>query len=118
VLAELEKSPSHIRTKRQTADKFDGYSVNIINVSTSNGVVGEIQVNTAKMIYAKEQPEIARTILGDDVYDSISRQVGVEGGRGHYYYELIRIMDSTNPAELKKKHELIEKMSKYYSLFQ
>jgi hypothetical protein len=81
-------------------------------------VVGEIQVNTAKMIYAKEQPEIARTILGDDVYNSISRQVGVEGGRGHYYYELIRVMDSTNPAELKKKHELIEKMRKYYSLFQ
>lgn len=118
VLAELEKSPSHIRTKRQTVDKFDGYSGNIINVSTSNGVAGEIQVNTAKMIYAKEQPEIARTILGDDVYDSISRQVGVEGGRGHYYYELIRVMDSTNPAELKKKHELIEKMRKYYSLFQ
>lgn len=118
VLAELEKSPSHIRTKRQTADKFDGYSGNIINVSTSNGVVGEIQVNTAKMIYAKEQPEIARTILGDDVYDSISRQVGVEGGRGHYYYELIRVMDSTNPIELKKKHELIEKMRNYYSLFQ
>lgn len=118
VLAELEKSPSHIRTKRQTADKFDGYSGNIVNVSTSNGVAGEIQVNTAKMIYAKEQPEIARTILGDDVYDSISRQVGVEGGRGHYYYELIRVMDSTNPAELKKKHELVEKMRKYYSLFQ
>ena len=118
VLAELEKSPSHIRTKRQTVDKFDGYSGNIINVSTSNGVVGEIQVNTAKMIYAKEQPEIARTILGDDVYDSIARQVGVEGGRGHYYYELIRVMDSTSPAELKKKHELIEKMRKYYSLFQ
>lgn len=118
VLAELEKSPSHIRTNIQTADKFDGYSGNIINISTSNGVVGEIQVNTAKMIYAKEQPEIARTILWDDVYDSISRQVGVEGGRGHYYYELIRVMDSTNPAELKKKHELIEKMRKYYSLFQ
>ncbi len=118
VLAELEKSPSHIRTKRQTTDKFNGYSGNIINVSTSNGVVGEIQVNTAKMIYAKEHPDIARAILGEDVYNAIAREVGVEGGRGHYYYELIRVMDSTNPSELIKKHELIEKMRKYYSLFQ
>lgn len=118
VLAELERSPSHIRTKRQTADKFNGYSGNIINVSTSNGVVGEIQVNTAKMIYAKDHPDVARAILGDDVYKAIAREVGVEGGLGHYYYELIRVMDSTNPVELKKKHELIEKMRRYYSLFQ
>lgn len=118
VLAELEKSPSYIRTKRQTADKCDGYSGNIVNVSTSNGVVGEIQVNTAKMLYAKDLPDVARSYLGDDLWTKISNEVGVEGGRGHYYYELIRVMDSTNPAELKKKHELIEKMRKYYSLFQ
>lgn len=118
VLAELEKSPSYIRTKRQTADKSDGYSGNIVNVSTSSGVVGEIQVNTAKMLYAKDLPDVARSYLGDDLWTKIANEVGVEGGRGHYYYELIRVMDSTNPAELKKKHELIEKMRKYYSLFQ
>lgn len=118
VLAELEKSPSYIRTKRQTADKSDGYSGNIVNVSTSNGVVGEIQVNTAKMLYAKDLPDVSRSYLGDDLWTKIANEVGVEGGRGHYYYELIRVMDSTNPAELKKKHELIEKMRKYYSLFQ
>lgn len=118
VLAELEKSPTYIRTKRQTADEFDGYSGNIVNVSTSNGVVGEIQVNTAKMLYAKDLPDVARSYLGDDLWTKIANEVGVEGGRGHYYYELIRVMDSTNPAELKKKHELIEKMRKYYSLFQ
>lgn len=118
VLAELEKSPSYIRTKRQTADKSDGYSGNIVNVSTSSGVVGEIQVNTAKMLYAKDSPDVARSYLGDDLWTKIANEVGVEGGRGHYYYELIRVMDSTNPAELKKKHELVEKMRKYYSLFQ
>lgn len=118
VLAELEKSPSYIRTKRQTADKSDGYSGNIVNVSTSNGVVGEIQVNTAKILYAKDLPDVARSYLGDDLWTKIANEVGVEGGRGHYYYELIRVMDSTNPIELKKKHELIEKMREYYSLFQ
>lgn len=118
VLKELENSPSFVRMKRQTPDKFDGYSGNIVNVSTSNGVIGEIQVNTAKMIYAKEPPAIARAIIGDDVYDSIAKEVMVEGGLGHRYYEQIRVLNRDIPDELKKMIELTKKMRAYYSIFQ
>ncbi len=37
-----------------------GYSGNIVNIKTSNGLTAEIQVNTPKMIYAKEKPENAK----------------------------------------------------------
>lgn len=118
VLKDLENSPSFVRMKRQTPDKFDGYSGNIVNVSTSNGVIGEIQVNTAKMIYAKEPPAIARAIIGDDLYDSIAKEVLVEGGLGHRYYEQIRVLNRDIPDELEKMIELTKKMRAYYSIFQ
>lgn len=118
VLKDLENSPSFVRMKRQTPDKFDGYSGNIVNVSTSNGVIGEIQVNTAKMIYAKEPPAIARAIIGDDVYDSIAKEVMVEGGLGHRYYEQIRVLNRDIPDELEKMIDLTKKMRAYYSIFQ
>jgi hypothetical protein len=56
-------------------------------------VTGEIQVNSPEMIFAKEPPSIARCILGDDVYHSISDRSGVPGGRGHELYAQWRSLD-------------------------
>lgn len=52
-----------VRLKEQKLDT--GYSGNIINIrNKKTGLIGEIQVNTAKMIYAKENYSIAYKLLG------------------------------------------------------
>ena len=45
------------------------------------------------MIYAKEPESLARVLLGDKQYDSIANRTGVEGGKGHKYYEDWRNLD-------------------------
>jgi len=65
ILKELSSLPSFIRLKRQKPESFMGYSGNIVNIRTSNGLTAEIQVNTDRMIYAKELPEEAKRILGE-----------------------------------------------------
>lgn len=118
VLDDLQSSDVFVRLKRQTPDKFDGYSGNIINVShPRNGAVGEIQVNTAKMIYGKEIEANARKILGDDTWERIHKETGLEGGLGHRYYEQIRVLDVNIPAQRAKRVELEKKMREYYSHF-
>lgn len=109
VLSALEESGVVSRIKRQTPDKFMGYSGNIVNITTSNGMTAEIQVNTAKMIYAKETPAVAKSILGEDVWNKIAKETGLEGGLGHKYYEQFRVLDKTSPKALE-----IERLSKEY----
>jgi hypothetical protein len=46
------------------------------------------------MIYAKETPEIARRILGEDKYAEIANAAKMEGGRGHVLYEEYRVLSS------------------------
>ena len=114
VLSALEESGVVLRIKRQTPDKFMGYSGNIVNITTSNGMTAEIQVNTAKMIYAKETPAVAKSILGEDVWNRIAKETGLEGGLGHKYYEQFRVLDKMSPKALE-----IERLSReYYSHFQ
>lgn len=113
VLSALEESGMVLRIKRQTPDKFMGYSGNIVNITTSSGMTAEIQVNTAKMIYAKETPAVAKSILGEDVWNRIAKETGLEGGLGHKYYEQFRVLDKLSP-----KAAEIEGLSKeYYSHF-
>lgn len=116
VIDSLKKNKLFLRYKPQGGDEYIGYIGNIVNMKTTNGLIAEIQVNTAKMIYAKELPENAKKILGDDVWNAIRKEVGVEGGLGHKYYEEWRIMSkdeqlSAQGLALKKKSE------KYYSHF-
>ncbi len=116
VIDSLKKNKLFLRYKPQGGDEYIGYIGNIVNMKTTNGLIAEIQVNTAKMIYAKELPENAKKILGDDVWNAIRKEVGVEGGLGHKYYEEWRIMSkdeqlSAQGQALKKKSE------KYYSHF-
>ena len=98
----------------QTADKYFGYTGTIINIRTSNGIIGEIQVNTPKMIYAKEKPEIAKAILGETVWDEIHRTSGLPGGLGHEIYEKFRVLEKGD----KERAILIRKSEEYYAHFQ
>lgn len=62
-----------VRLKEQKLDT--GYSGNIINIrNKKTGLIGEIQVNTAKMIYAKENYSIAYKLwVGRPCEKSIKR---------------------------------------------
>ena len=108
-LAKLKEQPEFLRLKVQKPDNFLGYSGNIVNISAKGGVVAEIQVNTAKMIYAKERPEDAKRILGDALWKKIAKEVGIEGGLGHYYYEKARVLERGS-----KEYLYWEKLSKEY----
>lgn len=113
VVKELQASRYFGRYKEQQPVKFCGYSGNIVNLNMYNGIVSEIQVNTAKMIYAKELPENAKKILGEEIWKAISDEVCLEGGLGHQYYEKIRVLDKLNNERVR-----LEKLSEeYYSHF-
>lgn len=114
VLEELSGMDVFLRLKRQKAESFMGYSGNIVNIKTSNGLTAEIQVNTERMIYAKEKPEVAMRILGKNRWDEIHRQTGMRGGLGHKYYEEWRLLDKANNAAQK----IAQKSVEYYSHFQ
>lgn len=67
-----------------------GYSGMNVKVTTAAGVKAEIQVNSAKMIYAKEPEPIAKAILGEQKYKEIAGKAGIPGGQGHKFYEEYR----------------------------
>lgn len=92
-----------------------GYSGNLVNIKTSNGLTAEIQVNTPKMIYAKEKPENAKRILGEAKYNEIAKKVGIEGGKGHDLYEQYRTLDSVK--DVNKRTQIEKESKKYYSNF-
>ncbi len=114
VLTELVNEKEFKRLKRQSGNRFAGYSGNIVNIQLSNGMQGEIQVNTARMIYAKETPEVARSIIGEELWDRIRRETGLEGGLGHKYYEQIRLAETSEQL----RDDLLKKSIEYYSHFQ
>ena len=114
VLNELSENDSFVRLKRQKPESFMGYSGNIVNIQTSNGLIAEIQVNTDRMIYAKEKPEDAKRILGEKRWKNIQNQTGMKGGLGHKYYEKWRVLDKAD----KKAQKIVEKSIEYYSHFQ
>lgn len=113
-LRDLSIDESFIRLKRQEPKSFMGYSGNIVNIKTSNGLIAEIQVNTAKMIYAKEKPVNAKRILGEKLWNEIHAQTGIGGGLGHKYYEQWRVLDKAS----EKAIEIAKKSVDYYSHFQ
>lgn len=114
VIKDLTKDGSFLRLKVQKPDDFMGYSGNIVNIKTSNGLIGEIQVNTAKMIYAKEKPADAKRILGEELWEKIRKEVGVEGGLGHEFYEKARVLNNASA----EYAEIVKKSVAYYRLFQ
>ncbi len=116
VIKDLSTTKHFLRYKPQSGSAFLGYSGNIINVLISNGLVAEIQVNTPKMIYAKEQPDVAKKILGEKVWNEIRKQTGTEGGFGHMYYEEYRKL-SKEEQNSEKGLAIKKESENYYSHF-
>lgn len=103
-----------LRHKVQKPEDFDGYSGNILNIKFPNGAIGEVQVNTPEMIYAKEPAKVARELLGDELYgmiDKAAKKIGFEGGRGHLLYEQIRQM-KPSPERQALRQESVEYYAK------
>lgn len=111
VISMLEKSDLFLRHKTQITSL--GYTGHIVNIRTKNGTVGEIQVNTPKMIYAKEKPAEARRILGEDLWNKIREETRMEGGLGHKFYEAYRVLDPES-AEAK---QILRQSYEYYKHF-
>ncbi len=92
------------RIKKQSTSM--GYTGVLVNVRV-NGVVGEIQINTPQMIYAKEPN--AKSLLPKNIFDNIAKKSGLKCGLGHKYYEEWRREGTTE----ERKKEL-EKLSRQY----
>lgn len=111
------KADPRFTVKQQFHDKDPlGYSGTIATFRADNGLLAEIQVNSPEMIYAKEAKVDAMRTLGKGVYKTIQKKAGgLEGGKGHKFYEDWRKMKiETDALEMKA----IEKKSKdYYSKF-
>ncbi|TDX67021.1 hypothetical protein EDE12_101560 [Methylosinus sp. sav-2] len=74
-----------------------GYSGANTVLKTEAGIMAEIQVNTPQMIFAKETPEVAKLILGEEKYAEIAEAANLEGGRGHALYEAYRDLPAGDP---------------------
>jgi hypothetical protein len=104
------------RIKVQAGSVFLGYTGTIVNINGANGLTAEIQVNTPKMIYAKEPPEDAKRIIGEALWRKIQRETGLPGGLGHKYYEQYRSLTyEQQRSELGR--EIARKSEEYYSHF-
>ena len=88
-----------------------GYKGHAIVYRTSNGIYGEVQINTPEMIYAKETESKGRKMLGDKKYEEIARRIGVKGGWGHKLFEEWRLLKGEQSVSRKKE---IEQDSKQY----
>jgi hypothetical protein len=78
--------------KHQTPDKFMGYEGYIYNIRTPDGLIMETQVVTPQMTYGKNSEKMAREVLGDELFERIKRETGLEPSKGHEYYEQWRGM--------------------------
>lgn len=96
VVRELEARGASVKRISSSSNEY-GYSGVNTTMRTQTGLTGEIQVNSPEMIFAKEPEPLARGIIGDDVYNEISKKVGVEGGLGHKYYEIGRSLPPGDP---------------------
>lgn len=104
------------RIKVQAGSVFLGYTGTIVNINGANGLTAEIQVNTPKMIYAKEPPEDAKRIIGEALWRKIRRETRLPGGLGHKYYEQYRSLTyEQQRSELGR--EIARKSEEYYSHF-
>ena len=89
-----------------------GYSGTNSVVQTNAGIPAEIQVSTPDMIYAKEKPEVARTILGESSYNDMATRTGVPAGRGHELYEQWRSLPKGDP----QRDKLAAESRTYYDV--
>lgn len=112
ITQELQRRGAEVSYQNYVETGYTGYNTKF---RFSDGSYGEIQANTPKMIYAKEKPEIAKSIIGAETHARIARETGLEGGRGHALYEKIRTMGKLSNS--KEKNELLRQSREYYSHF-
>lgn len=113
---DLAANPNTLRVKEQKAENDPlGYSGTIANVRMSNGMVGEVQLNTAHMIYAKQDPESAKKIIGEAKYNQIAKETGKPGGLGHKLYEKYRVLHPVKDAA--KREKIAAESRAYYKNF-
>lgn len=110
VLEAIRKQFNAVKVKEQST--VLGYTGTLVNVKYPNGVWGEIQVNTPQMIYAKEKD--AKSILGEELYNKLKAS-GIEGGKGHEFYEEWRKLSPIKEGELKRMREIERISLEYYS---
>lgn len=102
-----------IRHKEQKLNT--GYTGNIINVRNKRtGLIGEIQVNTAKMIYAKENFSVAYKLLGGATMRQIYKETKKPSGWGHALYEQSRTAKRNGG----KNQRSVSMQQAYYATFQ
>ena len=75
------------RHKHQTSDY--GYWGDILNLEFYH-LQTEVQVKSYRMYYAANPEEICKPVLGDELYNAIHTETGLEPGLAHEYYEIMR----------------------------
>jgi len=113
VIAKMDARPDIYKKKVQTADKFMGYEGVIYNIKTPSGLIAETQIVSPKMTFGKNEPEFAKRILGEDLYNQIQKETGLEGGLGHKIYEEYRSLSFKDKLGKKGKN-LVDKSLAYY----
>ncbi|WP_020160579.1 hypothetical protein [Methylobacter marinus] len=108
VVNELVNRGANVKVINGETDPL-GYSGVNSTIKTQAGIVGEVQVNTPAMIYAKESETMARALLGDEIYNSVATKTGIAGGQGHKFYEQWRTLADGDPMR-----PIIESQSKAY----
>lgn len=102
------------RFKVQKPEDFMGYEGAIFNIKTPNGLIAETQVVSPKMTYGKNTEDFSRDVLGDELFEKIRKETGLEPGLGHTYYETYRTMSLADKMG-DKGQELLKLSFDYYS---
>ena len=112
------KNDSHIievDIKKHNTDQM-GYSGVNTKYRAKNGLIGEIQVNTPEMIYAKDPAPVVKSIIGEKKYNELNKKFNNNGGKGHLYYEEQRKLKYV-PGNIEKVAELQQQSINYYKNF-
>lgn len=84
-------------------------------IKTPNGQVAEIQILSPKMFFGKMNPTASLKALGQDLFDQIAKDSGVEPGLGHKIYKEMEALAKNTEVGYTKFRELYSKSVDYYS---
>lgn len=116
-MREIELDPDVIEsTFTDIGDDILGYTGGNVKIR-AGGIKGEIQLNIPSVIYAKEEAEIAKAILGSKEYNRLNELYKSKGGRGHILYNEAKAAKKKygiNSSQFKKK---VLESNKYWRQF-
>lgn len=101
--------------KHQTPEEYAGYEGYIYKIKTPNGLIGETQVLTEKMLFGKVPREDSVRLLGERRVIEIEKETGVPAGKGHEIYEKIRDEIAKGRKDNPELKRLIQESVDYYS---